>query len=287
MSGGPDAALAAAEAGAQHNTAAAQPPTKPAAGQPQASRPGRFKVAARLVMAMKRFEGEEGGSGGAALWGRPMWAPCACVATEAPRRGTFRLGRIGAWPRVPVAGAHWRGHPRPLQGCLGTARSPRRVRDERLRRSAAQCSAFRALLSRETKKKKARTRSPLGPSSPAPSSPQHNTAGINPTYTYGKRPDSPIPPGAAAAAASAAAGPASAAGRAGGTPPPAVPPGPPGFAEWVPVAAAGSPPPEVHAHTRKGVLPTYAHHGHRASLLTARLPSVGDVNAAAGGEGAK
>ena len=101
-------------------------------------------------------------------------------------------------------------------------------------------------------------------------------AALNPTYTYGKRPESPTHGGAAGAAAATRAG--------GGTPPPA-PPGPPGFATWVPAADAATPPAgdTLAPGGRKGhPLATYGHHGHRASLLTARLPSVGDGLGAVG-----
>ena len=106
----------------------------------------------------------------------------------------------------------------------------------------------------------------------SPPSLLHSPAALNPTYTYGKRPDSPPHPDAVAAAAAA-----SAAGTGGGgTPPPG----------WVAATDAGSLPSDAVPARRGHPLPTYGHHGHRGSLITARLPSVGaglgDAGAAKG-----
>ena len=251
--------LVAAEAGA---------PVPAAAPKPAAPKPGRFKAVARMVMAMKRFEGMKVRERRACLL-----APAAVAAARGVRN--LPEEREGARERKAPLRTK-RSRPSPLPGGGGTAcrslhaGSRARATDSLPGRGLAagerRARPFRALLEM----------CPLAPHGRADTSTSHHSlisfpsrlssiapAAINPTYTYGKRPDSPV-------AGTAAAGVAS-----GGTPPPLVPPGPPGGAAWVSNAEAGSPPSDT-VPARKGHLPTHQHHGHRGSLLTARLPSVGD-----------
>jgi hypothetical protein len=100
MSGG-DAALSAAEAGAPATATAKAAP----AGTAPADRPGRFRVVARMIMAMKRFEGERFGGclcGGLFFFARHWVLPASAASPPSDEFFSFRAHFRGSWRPVTL-----------------------------------------------------------------------------------------------------------------------------------------------------------------------------------------